>query len=116
MTNRERARANAYRLRAEGLSIVEVAERLDVPRGTVGAWLRGWGERCLIRECALCGERFVTDTALRRFCSRAHQAKHKRLYGPPTGVERLQRRARELEDELARLLRERGDGGLRSVA
>src|SRR5919197_547733 len=103
MTARERARANAYRLRSEGLSIAEVADRLDVPRGTVGGWLRGWGERCLIRECALCGERFVTDTALRRFCSPTHQAKHRRLYGPPSGVERLQHRARELEAELARI-------------
>jgi transposase len=116
MTERQWARANAYRLRAEGLSIAEVADRLDIPRGTVGAWLRGWGERCLIRECALCGERFVTDTALQRFCSRAHQAKHKRLYGPPTGAERLQWRAKELENELARLRGQLNDGGMRSAA
>jgi Homeodomain-like domain len=116
MTNRERARANAYRLRSQGLSIVEVADRLGVPRGTVGAWLRGCGERCLIRACALCGERFVTDTALRRFCCRGHQAKHKRLYGRPTGVERLQRRAKELEDELARLRAEYGNGELPRAA
>jgi hypothetical protein len=95
---------------------MEVAERLGVPRGTVGGWLRGWGERCLVRECALCGERFVTDTALRRFCCRAHQAKHRRLYGPRTGVERLQRRAKELEDELTRLRVEYGNGELPRAA
>src|SRR5687768_13374971 len=103
MTNRERERANANRLRAEGLSIAEIAARLGVPRGTVGGWLRGKGERWLIRECALCGERFVTHTALQRYCAPAHQAKHRRLYGPPKGVERLQQQAGELEDELARL-------------
>jgi hypothetical protein len=116
MTDRERARANAYRLRAEGLSIVEVAERLDVPRGTVGGWLRGWGQRCLIRECALGGERFVTDTVLRRYCCLAHHAKHRRLYGPATGVERLQQRARDLEDELARLRAEHRQGDVPRAA
>ena len=103
MTARERAKANAHALRANGLSIREIAARLDVPRGTVGMWLRGWGERYEIRNCDLCGERFIATTARQRFCTPQHAAKHRRLYGPPTQCDRYRQRARELEAELARL-------------
>ena len=58
-------------------------ERLDVARSTVGKWLRGVGERCLRRECELCGEPFLTQTARRRFCTPQHAEKHRRIYGPP---------------------------------
>ena len=102
MTERERARANAHKLRAEGLSIAEVADRLQVPRSTVGEWLRGVGERCVIGECALCGERFVTSTARRRFCCSYHASKYRDIYGTPRPVS-LRERARELEVKLARL-------------
>ena len=105
MTRRERARANAYRLRSEGLSIEEVAERLGMPRGTVGGWLQGVGERYLIRECVLCGERFITSTAKQQFCTPAHAGKHWRMYGRPARIDGYRRRARELEVELAQLRR-----------
>jgi len=97
---RERAHANAYKLRAEGLSIREIAARLDVPRGTVGQWLRGVGERVLIGECELCGDRFVSERADRRFCCGAHGAKYKRVFGPPSRLALLIERARALEAEL----------------
>jgi transcriptional regulator with XRE-family HTH domain len=105
MTNRERAwaHANAYKLRAEGLSITEVAERLEVARATVGKWLRGVGERCLRRECELGGEPFLTNTARQRFCTPEHAEMHRRIYGPPTQLEVYRSRARELEAELAEL-------------
>ena len=103
MRERELAHANAFKLRAEGLSIKEVAERLGVSRGTVGHWLHGVGERVLIRDCQLCGERFVTHSTRRRFCSLSHAQKYRRLFGPPATADLLRERAEHLEDELARL-------------
>jgi transcriptional regulator with XRE-family HTH domain len=105
MTSRERAwaHANAFKLRAEGLSITEVAERLDVARATVGGWLRGVGERCVRRECELCGEPFLTQTARQRFCTRQHAEKYRQIYVLPARIEVYRARACELEAELADL-------------
>jgi hypothetical protein len=103
MTGRERAKANAFALRANGLSIREVAERLGVPKGTVGGWLRGRGEWYAIRECELCGERFIAASSQQRFCTSAHQHKHRRVFGPPSAIDAYRERARALEAELARL-------------
>ena len=103
MTGRDRERANAIALRANGLSIREVAERLEVPKGTVGGWLRGRGEWYAVRECALCGERFIAASGQQRFCSPAHQQKHRRVFGPPSAIDAYRERARALEAELARL-------------
>ena len=103
MTGRERARANALALRANGLSVRQVAARLGVPRGTVAAWLRGRGEWYELRECALCGERFIAASGRQRFCTPQHQAKHRRVFGPPTAIDVYRERARALEAELAGL-------------
>jgi transcriptional regulator with XRE-family HTH domain len=111
MTSRERARANARALRANGLSISQVAERLGVSQSTVSGWLRGRGEWYEVRECLLRGERFIAGHGAQRFCSKAHGAKYARVFGAPSTVERYQRRANELEAELERLharLAERG--------
>jgi hypothetical protein len=99
----ERAKANAVALRANGLSISKVAEQLGVPRGTVGEWLRGRGEWYEIRECRLCGERFIAASGIHRFCSSAHADKYRRVFGPSSGLAHYREQARELEAELARL-------------
>lgn len=104
MTSRERPKANAFALRANGLSIRQVAERLGVSQSTVSDWLRGPGEWYEVRECRLCGERFIAAHGAHLFCSKAHAAKYGRVFGAPSTVERYQRRASELEAELARLL------------
>jgi hypothetical protein len=101
MTRRERAKANAPGLRANGVSIRQIADRLDLPTGTVGGWLRGRGEWYELRTCELCGERFIAATGRQRFCTRQHARMHPRVFGPPTLRERYQQRARELEAEVA---------------
>jgi transcriptional regulator with XRE-family HTH domain len=107
MTPRERAKAHALALRANGLSVRQVAERVGVPRGTVADWLRGRGEWYEIRECALCGDRFIATSGRQRFCTPQHRAKHRRVFGPPSALDAYRERARALEGELARLYRER---------
>jgi hypothetical protein len=103
MTGSERAKANALALRANGLSIRQIAARLNVPKGTVGGWLRGRGEWYEVRECELCGTRFIPASGRQRFCTTQHARKHRRVFGPPTRRERYRQRARALEAELARL-------------
>jgi AcrR family transcriptional regulator len=103
MTSRERAKGKALALRANGLSIRQVAERVGVPKGTVAAWLRGRGEWHELRECALCGERFIAASGRQRFCTPQHRAKHRRIFGPPTTLDGYRERARALEAELAQL-------------
>jgi Homeodomain-like domain len=103
VTARERAKANALALRAIGLSVRQVAERVGVPTGTVAEWLRGRGEWYEVRECALCGDRFIAASGRQRFCTPQHQTKHRRVFGPPTGRDAYRERALALEAELARL-------------
>jgi AcrR family transcriptional regulator len=103
MTARERAKANALALRANGLSVRQVAERLGVPKGTVAAWLRGRGEWYELRECQLCGERFIAASGRQRFCTPQHQTKHRRVFGPPSALDAYRERAHTLEAALAGL-------------
>jgi hypothetical protein len=103
VTARERAKANAHKLRANGLSIRQIAARLGVPKGTVGDWLRGRGEWYEVRECELCGERFIPATGRQRFCTPQHRAKHRRVFGPPRAIDVYRERAHELEAELVAL-------------
>jgi hypothetical protein len=103
MTARERARANALALRANGLSVRQVAERIGVPRGTVAVWLRGRGEWYEVRDCQLCGDRFIAASGRQRFCTPQHRTKYRRVFGAPTALDAYRERARTLEAELAGL-------------
>ena len=103
MRHRDRVKANALALRANGLSIREVAERLGAPASTVGDWLRGRGEFYTVRECKLCGERFIAVNGKHRFCTPEHQRKHYNVFGPPRTIDTCLDRIRELEAELDRL-------------
>jgi transcriptional regulator with XRE-family HTH domain len=112
MTRRERAKANALALRANGLSIQQIADRLGVPHSTVGQWLRGRGEWYEIRDCELCGEPFIRASGAQRFCTPQHANKHRRLFRPPRAIDIYRERARELEAELANL---RGQDDARAI-
>lgn len=63
----------ARELRSVGLSVREIAQALEVPRATVGDWVRGVdrGAHGHLAEC-WCGEMFFTKSPLAKFCSRAH--------------------------------------------
>lgn len=54
----DRDRANAHKLRAEGLSIAQIAERLQRSRSAVGSWIHDEGEWYELRNCRLCGVAF----------------------------------------------------------
>jgi hypothetical protein len=107
MRDYERAKANALKLRREGLSISQIAQRLDLPRWTVGGWVRGYGEWYEIRQCRLCGERFIARSGSHRFCTPAHAERFRRERGrviedPPD--EATFALACELADQLAEQL------------
>ena len=61
-------RHGAMLLRAHGLTVREIADRIGIPYGTVGRWVRGV-ERVAFRECEQCGEMFVVAArGVHRFC------------------------------------------------
>jgi hypothetical protein len=93
----------ALLLRAKGLTITQIAARLDAPRSTIGGWLSGYGEWSDVRACGLCGEHFIATSPKQRFCSRAHAAKHYRVFGAPCAIEAYRQRAQALEDDLCDL-------------
>lgn len=70
-TQRERALA----LRRQGQSIRTIADRLNVPRSTLGGWLHGIGRTVsagFLGECGWCGDLFFTTHPRRRYCCREH--------------------------------------------
>jgi hypothetical protein len=95
-----RLHGQARLLRAKGLTVTQIAARLDAPRSTIGGWLSGYGEWSDVRDCELCGERFIPTSPKQRFCSPAHAAKHYRVFGAPRAIEAYRQRAEALEDEL----------------
>ena len=103
----ERERGRALLLRADGLTIRAIASDLGVPLSTVSRWLRGRGDAQRVRECALCGERFIAVSARHRFCSPAHARKHWQVFGAPATLDALREHAQALEakrDQLRRRL------------
>ena len=105
MTRRERDRANAHKLRADGLSLRQIAEQLDVPISTIGSWLLGEGGWFEIRNCKLCGVPFHANNPRQRFCTHQHASKYGRIHGQqrPSRTTRLAERVRELEAEVREL-------------
>jgi hypothetical protein len=93
----------ALKLRAEGLTVTEIAARLDAPRSTLGGWLCGIGEWSDARACELCGEHFIATSPKQRFCTPAHAAKHHRVIAAPRAIAECRKRAGVLEAELASL-------------
>lgn len=68
-------RERALALRSEGESIRAIADQLDVPRSTLGGWLRGIGRSVsggFLGECGWCGDLFFTTHPRRRHCCREH--------------------------------------------
>ena len=64
-------------LRAQGVANGEIAERLDLTRGTVAALLRR-RPTFAPRSCGLCGEQFVPTNGRQRYCTPAHWLEHQR--------------------------------------
>jgi hypothetical protein len=73
-------RESAVALHAQGVAKGEIAERLDLMRGTVAALLRR-RPTFAPRTCRLCGEPFVPTNGRQRFCTPAHRLEHQRT-GP----------------------------------
>jgi hypothetical protein len=84
----------------KGLTVTQIAARLDAPRSTIGDWLAGYGAWTDVRDCELSGERFIPTSPKQRFCTSAHAAKHHRVFGAPRAMEAYRQRARALEAEL----------------
>jgi hypothetical protein len=99
----ERLHGQALLLRAKGLTVTQIAERLDAPRSTIGGWVAGYGEWSDMRDCELCGERFIPTSPKQRFCSHAHASKHYRVFTAPRAITAYRQRAEALEDELRAL-------------
>src|SRR5262245_41124369 len=95
-----RLHGKALLLRANGLTVTQIATRLDAPRSTIGGWLAGYGEWTDVRDCELCGEHFIPTSPKQRFCSPAHAGKHYRVFGAPRAIAAYRQRVQALEDEL----------------
>ena len=93
----------ALLLRANGLTVTQIAARLDAPRSTIGGWLAGYGAWSELRDCELCGEHFIPTSPKQRFCSPAHADKHYRVFGAPRAIAAYRERAQALEAELTSL-------------
>ena len=68
-------RARALELQVQGVPKSEIAERLELTRGTVGALLRR-RPTFAPRACRLCGARFVPTNGRQRYCTKAHWLEH----------------------------------------
>ena len=96
------SRAVAQRLCEQGVPRGEIAERLGVSNGTVGAWLRR-APTFPQRICRLCGQPFAPTNGRQRFCKAEHWDEYQRRYRPPHTVAGWRERVQQLEAELAGL-------------
>lgn len=72
--------AHARFLKANGDSVRVIADKLQVPRSTVGDWVRGMDiEPVVYRECAgpRCAERFATWMRTKRYCCKLCQSRRR---------------------------------------
>lgn len=72
----------AYRLRAQNLSIRAISERTGIPHSTLGGYLKGEGEAFYEMECAHCGEPILAFRPHRRYCSKRCEVWWKRINVP----------------------------------
>ena len=73
----DRTRETARRLRREGKTVTQIAAELEIPRSTIGDWVRGL-ERP--RYCLLCDDLAAGEYS--NFCSRAQGGKYYEVFGP----------------------------------
>lgn len=73
-------RAMALRL-DQDMSIHQIAEHLDLPKSTVGQWVRGHGETNILRECPMCRHSFFAGRKDKVFCRHACRTKYRDVFG-----------------------------------
>jgi transposase len=103
------SRAAAHLLDEQGVSRGEIAERLGVSNGTVGAWLRR-APTFPQRACRLCGQPFTPTNGRQRFCNAEHWNEYQRQHRPPHTAAGWRERVQQLEAELALLRQRLADG------
>lgn len=77
-------RERALFLRSNGEPIWGIADKLGIPRSTVGGWLKGIGATEHFLKCLLCGERFAANRSHKKFCCTAHRKKYYDVFGLAT--------------------------------
>lgn len=81
----ESVKATARRLRREGLSHRQIAERIGVARATAQVWVAGVERGEFVKRC-WCGAEFVARRSDALSCSEACKTKRWQVFGPVRNV------------------------------